>query len=152
LSLPPLLLLPLRIAVQINDPVPEASAGELLLAGQGGEKVANRGEQPLAELGGRGAGGRVLDQGNKGPRQGAMVGKADGAIEPQAVGVKAGSVDQGVETGIVVEAGEVAVLLQGAVDGAGGKVQRLANLLQGDDGAMLAEVNDAGFQGGKWHV
>jgi hypothetical protein len=151
LSLPPLLFLPLRVGSQVDNPVSEASAAEVVLSGQGGQQVADGGAQQVGELRGGGTAGRVIDQSNEGPGQGAVAREADGAIEPQAIGCEAGPVGQGIVAGVVVEAAEVAVTLQGAADGDGGEAESRADLRQGDHRPTGAEVNDTGFLGGERH-
>jgi hypothetical protein len=78
--------------------------------------------------------------------------EADGAIEPQAVGIKTGSLAQSVVAGVVVEAGEITAPLQGAKNGHVGDVEGRAELLQGGNGPVLEVVKDRSLLGGQWHL
>lgn len=82
LSARPLLLLLLRVGGQVDDAVPEASPGELLLPGQAREEVADRGAQEGGEFFGRGTCSRVVNQSNERLGEGTVAGESDGTIEP----------------------------------------------------------------------
>ena len=96
-----------------------------------------------SEIRGGATGGRSIDQGNEGVRKSTMKRKANGAVEPQAVGVEAWGPTQGVVASVMVETGEVSVPLQGAEDGHVGDIQGVPELLQGGNGPALEVVEDS---------
>lgn len=150
--MPPLLFLPVRVQGEVDGTAAERTVGKLLLSCQARQQIADGSAQQVGELCAGGAGGRGMNQSDEGPGQGALLGEANGAVEPQAVGVEAGCLAQGVVGGVVVEAGEVAVLLQGAENGHGRNAQGVAELLEGGNGPVLEEVEDSGLEGGQWHL
>ena len=147
----PLLALPLRVAGKVDDGVPQAPAGELLLPGQARQDIADRAAQQGGKFIGGGSGGGVADQSKEGVGEGAVAGEADGTVEPQALRGKAWPVGQGVVAGVVVETAEAAERFQTSADGDRGERERRADLCQGKDGAGLAEIADTGLPRGECH-
>jgi hypothetical protein len=98
-----------------------------------------------------GAVGGVENQGEEGLGEGVVSGEANGTIEPQPVGVESGRPAKGVVAGIVVEAGEVAVVLEGAENGHVRYVECGLELLESGDGAAVEVGENGGLEGGKGH-
>jgi hypothetical protein len=147
LSLLPLLLLPLRIAAQIDYVPPESPPGEELLSGQGHQHIANRGAQLVRQFPSRDAAGRVVNQREEGLVEGTLLGEADGAIEPQALTIETRCMAQGVVAGVMVEAAKVAVLGQGPENGHTRQAQRGAECSHVEHRPMSEGSDDQGFLG-----
>jgi hypothetical protein len=151
LPLPQLLLAAVRRASQVNSLAGQALPGELALTSEQGEEVANGGAEQLAQFSRSVPGRRSIDQGDERAEQGAVSRKADGAVEPQAVVIEARPIGQGVEAAVVVEAGEIAVLIQGPENGHGGQSERRTDLREGKGRSALAELDNPSFPRGKRH-
>jgi hypothetical protein len=141
----PLGLLPWRIGSEVDGLATEGAARQEGLLGESGEEVGDRGAQPVGEFIGSSAGGRIADQSDEGIREGAVAREADGAIEPQAVRVEAGRLGKGVVAGVMVEAGVVAVRLQGTEDRHVRKAQGGADLGKSGNGAAREVAQDSGL-------
>ena len=126
-----------------------ADTGELVGAGELGEGVDGADAEQGVEFGGAEAEGGVGDQGAGGGAEGALGGEADAVMGPQAAGVKARQLAQGVEAAAVGVAGEAVELLELAEDGAGGGGSEGGGELgQGGDGLAAQEVGQgAGREG-----
>ena len=129
----------------------QTSANQFTSASQGGQEIGNPGQQVAGEFAGGQTGMGRSNQGNSGVGESATRGKADAVEEPQALGIETRRPLQSAETGVVIEALEVAVLLQGAENGHarhGELVAQAGHLL---NGALLEGVDDPRLLGGQHH-
>ena len=136
-----LALLAGRVGGAVDRMAVHADAGELVLAGELGESVDGADAEQGVEFDGAEAEVGVCDQGAGGGAEGAARGEAGSVVGPQAAGVEAGLLAEGVEAAAVGVAGDVVELLELAEDRAAGSgAEGGGELGQGGNGLAAQEV------------
>ena len=132
-----------RVGRAVERAALHAGTGDVAVAGEPGEGVDGADAEQCIEFGRAEAAGGGVDQGAGGGAQGAAGGEADAVVGPQAGGVEAGALAEGVEAPAVGVAGEVAELLELAEDRAGGRLaERGGEVGQGGDDVAAQEVGE----------